>query len=106
MPFVHSFSSEIDEAARTILKDNFSPEILYEDIMSRDNAKAPFVDLYCAGFPCQPFSTMGSKQGFEDKLDRGLIFFKIYEYLKLKQPTAFILENVKGLKSIDNGGVF
>ena len=53
-------------------------------------------DILLAGFPCQAFSSVGHKLGFED-VTRGTIFFHIAEILKKSQPTAFLLENVEGL---------
>lgn len=53
-------------------------------------------DILLAGFPCQAFSAVGHKLGFEDTT-RGTIFFHIAEILKQSQPTAFLLENVEGL---------
>ncbi len=58
----------------------------------------------CGGFPCQPFSIAGLRKGFEDT--RGTLFFDILRILKEKEPSAFILENVKGLKSHDKGNTF
>ena len=63
--------------------------------------KLPDFDLLIAGFPCQSFSVIGNKTGFLD--DRGQIIFHIARILSEKQPTCFILENVKGLLSHNNG---
>ena len=51
----------------------------------------PDHDILLAGFPCQPFSIIGDKYGFEDT--RGTLFFDIVRILKRKQPSAFLLEN-------------
>ena len=53
-------------------------------------------DILLAGFPCQAFSAVGHKSGFEDTT-RGTIFFHIAEILSQSNPTAFLLENVEGL---------
>ena len=57
--------------------------------------------MLIAGFPCQSFSVMGRKDGFEDK--RGQIIFHICRILKESQPKCFLLENVKGLVTHDKG---
>lgn len=64
----------------------------------------PDFDLLCAGFPCQSFSIAGKRRGFEDA--RGTLFFEIARILKAKQPAFFILENVPGLLSHDEGRTF
>jgi DNA (cytosine-5)-methyltransferase 1 len=53
-------------------------------------------DVLLAGFPCQPFSIAGKKDGFEDKT-RGTLFFEIASIMKETRPKAFLLENVGGL---------
>jgi DNA (cytosine-5)-methyltransferase 1 len=61
--------------------------------------RAPVIpdhDLLCAGFPCQPFSTIGKREGFKHPT-QGTLFFDIFQILKAKRPRAFILENVPGL---------
>lgn len=70
-------------------------------------------DILVAGFPCQPFSiagvskkiSLGRKTGFEDKT-QGTLFFDVCRILKEKRPKAFMLENVKNLKSHDKGRTF
>lgn len=64
----------------------------------------PQLDLYVAGFPCQSFSIAGNRKGFEET--RGTLFFNVAEFIKENQPKIFILENVKGLLSHDNGKTF
>ena len=55
------------------------------------------------GFPCQAFSIAGYRMGFDDKKDRGNLFFDIAKILEVKKPMGFMLENVKNLKSHDEG---
>lgn len=69
-----------------------------------DKKYIPDFDILTAGFPCQPFSQAGYKKGFEDT--RGTLFFDIAETIKIKQPQAFFLENVRGLLKHDNGNTF
>lgn len=96
------FSSEWDEFAQKTYEANFG-ETPFGDITKAETKK--FIpkgyDLLCAGFPCQPFSYAGLKQGFEET--RGTLFFDILEILKTTSPRMFLLENVKGLKSHERG---
>jgi DNA (cytosine-5)-methyltransferase 1 len=67
------------------------------DITSRRPQDLPDHDLYVAGFPCQPFSDMGLRQGVADRHGRGRIITHIVAALRAKQPRAFVLENVRGI---------
>lgn len=83
------------------------------DITKIEANSIPDHDILVAGFPCQPFSiagvskkqSMGRATGFEDKT-QGTLFFDICRILKTKRPKAFMLENVKNLKSHDRGRTF
>ena len=65
--------------------------------MVRNPKELPDHDLYVAGFPCQPFSAMGLREGVSDRHGRGRIITHIVVALQAKQPRAFILENVQRL---------
>jgi len=95
------FSSEINEKCRTVYKKNFG-ETPVGDIRKVGLDEIPNFDILTAGFPCQPFSLCGKKEGFLDET-RGTLFFDIAEILRNKQPKMFILENVKGIITHDNG---
>ena len=99
----HIFSAETDQHCVDTINANSAPDQLFDDLMKRDNSKAPYVDLYIAGFPCQPFSTMGKQQGMDDDLGRGTVFYGILNYIQTQLPKIFILENVKGFSTIDKG---
>lgn len=83
------------------------------DITKVDARIIPNHDILVAGFPCQPFSiagvskkqSMGRATGFEDKT-QGTLFFDVCRIIKAKRPKAFMLENVKNLKSHDKGNTF
>lgn len=74
------------------------------DIRTVPTTEIPDHDLLVGGFPCQAFSIAGKRKGFDDT--RGTLFFEIARILREKQPRLFILENVKGLLSHDNGNTF
>lgn len=107
-PKRHKFNSDIRELT---LSDNeeISDEAAYKFI--RKNV--PDHDVLLAGFPCQPFSiagvskknALGRAHGFECKT-QGTLFFDVARILKAKKPAAFLLENVKNLKSHDKGRTF
>ena len=73
------------------------------DIYDIQSEEIPDFDVLCGGFPCQPFSNIGQKGGLDDP--RGTLIFQVVRILKDKQPRTFILENVKGLQTMDNGRI-
>ena len=97
------FSSDWDTDAQRVYDLNFG-EKPAGDITKIPSDEIPNHDMLLAGFPCQPFSIIGDKQGFADT--RGTLFFEIERILRDKQPSAFLLENVKQLKSHDKGRTF
>lgn len=94
------FSSEWDKFAQKTYRVNHGEEP-QGDITQIAPNTIPDHDLLLAGFPCQPFSQAGKKQGFSDT--RGTMFFYIEEILRQKRPKAYLLENVKQLKGHDKG---
>lgn len=94
------FSSDIDPDAQKAYEANFG-ERPFGDIGEVRAEDVPDHDLLFAGFPCQAFSIIGRRKGFDDV--RGTLFFDIARILKAKRPKAFILENVKQLRSHDGG---
>lgn len=97
------FSSEIDKFAIKTYKANFG-DIPHGDITKIDEAAIPDHDILVGGFPCQAFSQAGKKLGFE--ATRGTLFFEIARIIKAKRPKAFLLENVKNLKSHNKGNTY
>ena len=97
-------SCEIDKYARKIYGKNFGHEPEYKDVRDIDPKDIQDFDILCAGFPCQSFSIVGNRKGFEDK--RGNLFFEIIRLAKEKRPSILLLENVKGLLSHEKGETF
>lgn len=97
------FTSEWDKFAQKTYLENFH-ETPSGDITKIHPQDIPNHDLLLAGFPCQPFSNAGLKQGFLET--RGTLFFNIEQIIEAKRPKAVLLENVMGLKSHDGGRTF
>ena len=106
------FSSEWDKFAQQTYAANHG-ETPTGDIHKVAISDIPSHDILVAGFPCQPFSlagvsklnALGRRSGFENP-EQGNLFFKIAEVLDFHRPRAFLLENVKNLKSHDQGRTF
>ena len=108
------FTSEWDRFCQQTYRANFpQTHTLAGDIRAVQTDDIPDHDLLVAGFPCQPFSvagvskknSLGRKHGFECNT-QGTLFFEIERILAAKRPSAFLLENVKNLRSHDKGRTF
>jgi DNA (cytosine-5)-methyltransferase 1 len=96
---------EIDEDALKTYRANFSPLHSHEYVRDvKDVQNLPPYEVLVAGFPCQPYSIAGLRQGLNDV--RGQVFLEIIRILKESKPKAFLLENVKGMRSHDGGRTF
>lgn len=103
---------EWDEKARKTYQINFLPwneDVFlwwkyFDDITKTDPETIPNHDILCAWFPCQAFSIAWYRKGFEDA--RWNVFFDLCRIIKHKRPAVIFLENVKNLKSHDNGKTF
>jgi len=97
------WSNEWDKYASSVYKKHYG-ECDTRDITTIPSSNIPDFDLLVAGFPCQAFSIAGKRKGFQDT--RGTLFFDIARILADKRPRYFLLENVKGLLSHDQGKTF
>ena len=98
------FSSEWDKYAQKTYQANYG-DLPYGDITQINAKDIPNHDILLAGFPCQPFSTIGKRQGFEHAT-QGTLFFDVLRILKYHMPKMFLLENVQGLLTTQNGETF
>jgi site-specific DNA-cytosine methylase len=100
--FVYEFACDICPVVRGLLAEsNHPPRRIDDDVTTRDHRSVAAVDLYVAGFPCQSFSSLGSRKGLSDA--RGVIFRSVIAYIAERRPRVFVLENVPGLLVHDRG---
>lgn len=106
------YTSEWNKFSAQTYEANFN-DVPDGDITKIPASRIPRHDVLVAGFPCQPFSIAGvSKKrslnmpdGFDDET-QGTLFFEVVRIIRAKRPKAFLLENVKNLKSHDGGNTF
>lgn len=98
------FSSEWDKYAQITYQANFGDKP-FGDINNISLDNLPEHDILLAGFPCQPFSRIGKREGFQHKT-QGNLFDNIVNILKAKKPFCFLLENVPGLVTHQQGETF
>jgi DNA (cytosine-5)-methyltransferase 1 len=119
------FTSEYDRFSQATYRENFESRNSAGHKINGDiteitgkgayniGQEIPDHDVLVAGFPCQPFSvagvskkrSLGQAEGFACEA-QGTLFFDIAQILKIKRPHAFLLENVKNLKSHDGGQTY
>ena len=97
------FSSEIDRFARATYKENFGDDAA-GDIRKIPAGTMPAADIVIGGTPCQAFSQIGRRLGFNDV--RGTLFYEFLRVVRETMPKAFLMENVEGLPSHDGGRTF
>lgn len=105
------YANEFDKNAQHTFETNFNSRGTYLDrrdikLVDAEEVKeeAPNASVLLAGFPCQPFSIAGYRQGFED--NRGDLFFETHRIIRYLQPKVIFLENVKNLVTHDHGNTF
>ena len=108
------FTSEWDKYAQRTYAANFrNGHPIAGDIRQIVESEIPRHDILLAGFPCQPFSiagvskknALGRPHGFLCRT-QGTLFFEIARILAHHRPKAFLLENVRNLRSHDGGRTF
>lgn len=107
----HIFNEDIRDITLSN-KEKFG-EVSEKNVIEHIQKTVPDINVLLAGFPCQPFSlagvskknSLGRAHGFECET-QGTLFFDVEMIIKAKQPEAFLLENVKNLKSHDKGNTF
>jgi len=101
------FANDFEANCKHTYDLNFSnSKLVVEDIRKIAIDDLPEFDFLLGGFPCQPFSIAGHRQGFDDQKNRGNLFFDIARIIEVRQPKGFLLENVKNMKTHDGGHTF
>ena len=95
------FSSEWDKFSQQTYFANFK-ETPHGDITQIHERSIPKFDVLVAGFPCQPFSTIGKRQGFSHAT-QGTMFHEVVRIMRHHKNRAFLLENVPGIQTHDGG---
>lgn len=98
------FAGDIDANCKKSYFANYdiSDDRWFSDVRDFDATRFKGqVDFLVGGAPCQAFSMVGKRLGFEDA--RGTLFYEFARLIKETEPKAFLFENVKGLLSHDGG---
>ncbi len=98
------WSNEIDKAACKTYRKNFHHQLIEDDICNLKPENLSKVDVITGGFPCQAFSIAGYRKGFEDP--RGKLFFQMLKFIDEFQPKVLFFENVRYLKTHNNGNTY
>lgn len=99
------YASEIDKHAIKVTMANYPNTIQLGSITEWKNWNIEQPDMIMAGFPCQPYSVAGKRKGLSDKRG-GDIIDAMFSVIEKYKPDTVLMENVKGLLSIDNGNTF
>lgn len=98
------YSCEIDDKCEETYQANFGSGFEVKNIAFAQAKSLPHYDILCAGFPCQPFSIAGKREGFSD--ERSNVFNHIIRLIEGSSPEVVFLENVKHLLHHQKGLTF
>ena len=100
------YANEFDKYPAETMEKNFDLKVDIRDIRDVEPEDLPDFDIMLAGFPCQPFSVAGLRQGLDDQKGRGTLFYELIRIIEKKKPKVVFFENVKNLVGHDNGSTF
>ena len=89
--YVHKFACDINPQVRKLNEENVDVQRMHHDVFSKEFSKEATVDNFSAGFPCQPYSTMGANAGIADP--RADAVKPILKYINGAKPKTFFLEH-------------
>lgn len=85
----------------TLANNHRETEVRCCDMSKLDLSEYKQIDILMGGVPCQSFSQAGKRKGLQDIRGNLIIIFS--DMVKKYNPTVFIIENVKGLLTHNNG---
>lgn len=103
LPFEVIYALDNDKYAVETYNYNFDSHAICSDIKNVDKDSIPEFDILLGGFPCQSFSTVNPTKDTND--DRANLYKELVDIVELKKPPFFILENVKGLTTLQKGEI-
>lgn len=89
-----TYWSETDSAAAKVMTARWPDASPLGDLTKLNPHELSDIDIVCAGFPCQPFSTAGLRKGMDDER---AIFQYIGDIIGVLRPRVIVLENVQGI---------
>ena len=98
------YANDIDKNSKIIFDINNNCKLTLSDIHEINPSLIPSMDILTSGFPCQPFSNAGKKEGFADV--RSNVFWKLIQIIEFHKPLCVVLENVKNIITHDSGNTF
>jgi len=84
---------EMDEFCQKVLKKHWPQVPIFDDVRTLDASRLGRIDIVTGGYPCQPFSQAGRRQGEEDERH---LWPEMLRIIKSCQPRYVLAENVAG----------
>jgi DNA (cytosine-5)-methyltransferase 1 len=104
MGWENVFHCEWNEFGQKVLKYHFPQSESFSDITKTDFTKYEgTIDIISGGFPCQPFSQAGKREGVDDER---YLWGEMLRAIQEIKPQFVVAENVFGITNIDGGMVF
>lgn len=104
----HRWANDLDPAACETFRHNICPDspdsVIEVDVRELDIESLPAINAFSFGFPCNDYSNVGEKKGFNG--DFGPLYSYGVKVLNVHSPLWFMAENVGGLESANDGEAF
>lgn len=103
LPFEITYAIDNDKYAVETYNENFEHPAILDSIKNVEKESIPDFDILIGGFPCQSFSTVNPTKDTND--ERANLYKELVEIVEVKKPDFFVLENVKGLTTLQKGAI-